>query len=95
MQTGEGDKILTFPSQALPCSGSTGLISALSQSDSQHPGEEIVWFLQCKNNSEKPNKRVTFFYTYRLSLNLLNEAIYFTDITNYNRIFCQGTKRGV
>jgi hypothetical protein len=31
MQTGEGNKKFdTFPSQELPCSGSTGLISAVS-----------------------------------------------------------------
>jgi len=48
MQTGEGDRMLTFPSQALSCSGSTGLISALSHCDSQHPGEEMVYFFDAK-----------------------------------------------
>ncbi|MDB5246600.1 MAG: hypothetical protein JWQ40_994 [Segetibacter sp.] len=67
MQTGEGNKVVdTFPSQELPCSGSTGLISA-SSICFQHPGEETGWFLCCKNNCEKLIYHVTFFDLDRLT----------------------------
>jgi len=48
MQTGEGNKKTdTFPSQELPCSGSTGLISALGRSLST-PGKKPAGFHAAK-----------------------------------------------
>lgn len=36
--------LTTFPAQALPCSGSTGIISAVYVCDAQHPEESDDFF---------------------------------------------------